>query len=162
MSKNIGFISTRFKGTDGVSLESAKWAQVLWDYRHVSYWFAGQLDRAADISMEVEEAFFDHDEIRWINHSVFGQRTRTQDVAESIHRLRCFLKPKLYEFIDRFNLDILIPQNCLTIPMNIPLGLAMTEGPPRTSIPELHRPALHALEARRELVAAPGMGAGVA
>ena len=43
MSK-IGFISTRFHGTDGVSLESAKWAQVLWDHQHRSYWFAGKLD----------------------------------------------------------------------------------------------------------------------
>ena len=137
MNKNVGFVSTRFKGTDGVSLESAKWAQVLWDYHHVSYWFAGQLDRAPDISMEVEEAFFDHDEIRWIDQNVFGERKRSQDVAESIHRLRCFLKPKLYEFIDRFNLDILIPQNCLTIPMNIPLGLAMTEVIAETGLPTI-------------------------
>jgi hypothetical protein len=28
-SRRIGFISTRFAGTDGVSLETAKWATVL-------------------------------------------------------------------------------------------------------------------------------------
>ena len=28
MGKNIGFVSTRFSGTDGVSLESSKWAEV--------------------------------------------------------------------------------------------------------------------------------------
>ena len=28
-SRNIGFISTRLAGTDGVSLETAKWAEVL-------------------------------------------------------------------------------------------------------------------------------------
>jgi len=28
MIKNIGFVSTRFAGTDGVSLESSKWANV--------------------------------------------------------------------------------------------------------------------------------------
>ena len=27
--KNIGFVSTRFAGTDGVSIEASKWAQVL-------------------------------------------------------------------------------------------------------------------------------------
>ena len=42
---HIGFVSTRFAGTDGVSLESAKWAQVLWDLKYVSYWYAGKLDR---------------------------------------------------------------------------------------------------------------------
>ncbi|MBW2740453.1 MAG: hypothetical protein JRE64_16770 [Deltaproteobacteria bacterium] len=29
MGKNIGFVSTRFAGTDGVTLESSKWAQVI-------------------------------------------------------------------------------------------------------------------------------------
>ena len=50
MAQNIGFISTRFAGQDGVSLESAKWAEVLWDDRHVSYWYSGQSDRNPDIS----------------------------------------------------------------------------------------------------------------
>ena len=45
MSQNIGFISTRFAGQDGVSLESAKWAEVLWEDRHISYWYSGQSDR---------------------------------------------------------------------------------------------------------------------
>ena len=29
MTKNIGFVSTRFAGTDGMSLETSKWADVL-------------------------------------------------------------------------------------------------------------------------------------
>ena len=29
MVKNIGFISTRFSGTDGVTMETSKWAEVL-------------------------------------------------------------------------------------------------------------------------------------
>ncbi len=45
MGHRIGFVSTRFAGTDGVSLESAKWAQLLWDHEHVSHWYAGKLDR---------------------------------------------------------------------------------------------------------------------
>jgi hypothetical protein len=27
--KNIGFVSTRFAGTDGVTLESSKWAEIM-------------------------------------------------------------------------------------------------------------------------------------
>ena len=38
----IGFISTRFHGTDGVSLEAAKWAEVFEKYLgHECFWFAG-------------------------------------------------------------------------------------------------------------------------
>ncbi|MBW1899047.1 MAG: glycosyltransferase family 1 protein, partial [Deltaproteobacteria bacterium] len=44
-SKNIGFVSTRFAGVDGVTMEASKWAKVLEDSGHHSFWFAGELDR---------------------------------------------------------------------------------------------------------------------
>ena len=55
---NKRFISTRFAGQDGVSLESAKWAEVLWEDRHISYWYSGQSDRDPGISFVVPEAYF--------------------------------------------------------------------------------------------------------
>lgn len=136
-SKNIGFVSTRFCGTDGVSLESAKWAKILWDYRHVSYWFAGQLDRNRDISVLSRLAFFDHEEIRWINERIFGSKKRSREVTGKIHTLRHYLKERLYRFLEKFKIDILIPQNCLTIPLNIPLGLALTEIIAETGLPSI-------------------------
>ena len=39
----IGFISTRFSGTDGVSLETAKWARVLEEMGHTCFYFAGMM-----------------------------------------------------------------------------------------------------------------------
>ena len=63
MLERIGFVSTRFSGTDGVSLESAKWARILWDHRHVSHWYAGKLDRDPEASMLVPEAYFYNDPI---------------------------------------------------------------------------------------------------
>ena len=137
MGKNIGYISTRFAGTDGVSLEAAKWAQILWDRRHVSYWFAGELDREPDSSMLVPEAFFDHEEVRWINKHVFGGKRRTSEISGHIHAMRNYLKGRLYEFIEKFNIDIIIPQNALSIPMHIPLGLAVTELIAETGIPAI-------------------------
>jgi len=38
-----------------------------------------------------------------------------------------YLKETLYEFADRFQLDIIVPQNALTIPMHVPLAVAITE-----------------------------------
>lgn len=43
--KDIGFISTRIAGTDGVSLETEKWAEVLEDLGHTCFYFAGEFDR---------------------------------------------------------------------------------------------------------------------
>ena len=137
MGKNIGFISTRFAGTDGVSLEAAKWAQILWDRQHVSYWFAGELDRDPAASMLVPEAFFDHEEVRWINQHAFGVKHRTSEISGHIHAMRNYLKGRLYEFIEKFGIDIIIPQNVLSIPMHIPLGLALTEFIAETGIPTI-------------------------
>lgn len=127
MGERIGFISTRFAGTDGVSLESAKWAQVLWDHEHISYWYSGQSDRAPDISMCIPEAYFGHPANVWIQDRVWGRTDRSREVTYRIHNLAGYLKDTLYEFVDRFDISLMIVQNAVTIPMHIPLGIAITE-----------------------------------
>ena len=137
MSKNIGFVSTRFSGTDGVSLESAKWAEVLEDNGHECYWFAGELDRDPAKSLLVDEAHFEHESVKWVQDRAFGRKGRRGVVTDMIHALRSLLKVRLYEFIEKFNLDLLIAQNALTIPMHIALGLAITEVIAETEIPTI-------------------------
>ncbi|MDA9764657.1 glycosyltransferase family 4 protein [Opitutales bacterium] len=136
-AKNIGFISTRFAGTDGVTLESAKWAQVLWDDKNVSYWYAGRLDRHPDISMCVPEAFFGHSENQWINERLWGTTYRSRLVSERIQEVAKYLKETLYNFVDKFHIDIIVPQNVLTIPMHLPLGVALTDFINETQIPTI-------------------------
>ena len=137
MPKTFGFISTRFAGTDGVSLESAKWAEVLWDDRHTSHWYSGLSDRAPGVSMCVPEAHFGHPEISWMNERLWGRTRRTPHVSRRVRDLAEYLKGTLYEFVDRFGVDVLIPENALTIPMNIPLGIALTEFLNETGMPAI-------------------------
>ena len=61
MGKHIGFVSTRFSGTDGVSLESSKWAEVLRCSGHEIFWFAGETDKSAECTYLVPEAHFQHE-----------------------------------------------------------------------------------------------------
>jgi glycosyltransferase involved in cell wall biosynthesis len=137
VSQNIGFVSTRFAGTDGVSLESAKWAQILWDHQHVSYWCAGKLDRDPEISMLVPEAYFyDRDNV-WINERAFGVRTRTPELTRKIYGVAEHLKGSLYEFVDQYSIDVLVAENSLTIPMHVPLGVALTHFIAETGIPTI-------------------------
>ena len=133
----IGFVGTRFSGTDGVTLESAKWAQILWDHHHVSYWYAGELDRDPDASMLVPHAYFGHSDIKWINDRVWGCRTRSSDVTRQIYAISEHLKRTLYDFTEKFEIEILIAQNSLTIPMNLPLGLALTSFIAETGFPTI-------------------------
>ncbi|MBT3569257.1 MAG: glycosyltransferase family 1 protein, partial [Opitutae bacterium] len=87
MSKKIGFVSTRFAGQDGVSLESAKWAEVLWEDRHVSFWYSGKSDRERDISHVVPEAYFGFSENEWINERIWGSERRSRLLTERIRDL---------------------------------------------------------------------------
>ncbi|MBN2476240.1 MAG: glycosyltransferase family 4 protein [Pirellulales bacterium] len=135
MPQNIGFISTRFSGTDGVSLESAKWAQVLWDYEHVSHWYAGKLDRDPGASMLVPEAYFyDRDNV-WINERAFGTRQRPPELTRKVYEIAEHLKNTLYEFRKQYEIDIFIVENALCLPMHIPLGVALTHFMAETAMP---------------------------
>jgi len=137
MHKKIGFVSTRFAGTDGVTLEAAKWAEVFEQNGHRCYWFAGKLENDADRSLLVPEAFFQDEKISWINSQIFGQKRRTPEVTRAIHELRSYIKYKLHEFIHRFEIDLLVAENALAIPMHVPLGLALTEVIAETQIPTI-------------------------
>jgi len=43
---------------------------VLWQDRHVSYWYGGMLDRDPATSLCIPEAFFGHSENLWINEQL--------------------------------------------------------------------------------------------
>ena len=94
-------------------------------------------DRDEDASMVVPHAYFGHPDIDWINRRAFGTRTRTPDVTQRIYALADYLKGTIYEFTRRFNLDLLIVQNALCIPMNIPLGVALTHFIAETGFPTI-------------------------
>ena len=152
----IGFVSTRFAGTDGVSLETAKWATILERLGHECFYFAGECDRPSERSHVVPEAFYQHPEIRTINDQVYAagppagaaspaatdgpaQRhrpdARPRDLTERIHALRELLKIELRAFVDRFELDLLVIENASAIPLNLPLGLAISEFVAESALP---------------------------
>ncbi|GHV49547.1 glycosyl transferase [Spirochaetia bacterium] len=133
--KRIGFVSTRLQGTDGVSLETAKWRQVLEKIGYDCYFFSGLSDWDPDKSMVAEEAFFGHPEVVKIQERCFGTTVRNETLTGEIQNIRHRLKRSLYDFVKTFKIDLLICENCLTIPMHIPLGLAITEFIAETGIP---------------------------
>ncbi|MDX1379306.1 MAG: glycosyltransferase family 4 protein, partial [Anaerolineales bacterium] len=161
-SRRIGFISTRFAGTDGVSLETSKWAEVIERMGHKCYYFAGECDRPDEISYVVPEVFYKHPDIHAINRvayqSTWGKlhqgRKRhpeieelTKDffsvfirpsyVTQRIHELRFYIKEEIYKFVHKYALEALIIENASTIPLNIPLGLAIVEFIAETGYPTI-------------------------
>jgi glycosyltransferase involved in cell wall biosynthesis len=126
--KRIAFLSTRISGTDGVSLEIEKWAAVLESMGHLCYYLAGQCDdRAPERSRVIPEAHFRHPEVEEVTSGAFGSRLRPARVTELVHDLTRRIQRRLSEALTDFGIDVLIAENCVTIPMNIPLGLAVVE-----------------------------------
>lgn len=153
MCRNVGFVSTRFNGTDGVSLETNKWVEVLERMGYESFYFSGNSDKPAKCSRVVPEAFFHHDEIKVIDDVAFNSSEEATDyqtgptqqgsellpcrassfparppaITKKIHEIKNHLKEHIYSFIHDFQIDLMIVENALAIPMNIPLGIALTE-----------------------------------
>ncbi len=161
-TRHIGFISTRFAGADGVSLETAKWAAVLQRMGHQCFYFSGECDRPREQSYVVPEAFYRHPTIDAINQTVYAGKwgqmhaerrahpeieTLHQDffsvyirparVTKQIQELKDHFKEHLYQYAQRFRLEALIVENALTIPINLPLGLAITEFIAETGYPAI-------------------------
>lgn len=135
--RRIGFIATRFHGSDGVTLEAKKWAHILREQGHQCYWMAGLVDTPPESTIEEPLAYFRHPEVDALQQKLFGVTTRSRAVTNAIHALKEKLKEAMYRFIEKFQLEVLIPQNILAIPVHIPLGLAMTDILAETGLPTI-------------------------
>lgn len=133
--KRVGFVSTRIAGTDGVSLETYKWFQVLERNGYQCYAFAGELDTPEAKSFLEPKAHFSDPEVLDISQECFGTTKRSSLVSKHIQDLKDHLKGRIYDFCREFDIDILIPENALAIPMHIPLGIALTEFLAETGMP---------------------------
>ena len=101
------------------------------------YYFAGMLDRPENRSYLAPEAHFRHPEIRYIYERCFGVRQRERSITAKIYELTARLKDELYKFIEKFEIELLLPENSLTIPLNLPLGIAITEVISETGMPAI-------------------------
>ncbi len=123
--RRIGFVSTRIAGTDGVSLETRKWAEVLSADGYECFYITGESDLPEDRTELIEEAHFRHPAIEEINRRAFSDEYRDEGLTDAVLQMSRLLRDKLKQAIRRSQVDILIAENCLAIPMNLPLGLAL-------------------------------------
>jgi glycosyltransferase involved in cell wall biosynthesis len=144
---NIAFISFRLAGTDGVSLETNKWAEILNRQEHQIYYFAGELDPpitrrvllSAPVagSHQVERAHFIHTTAQWVTAHAFGTQREHDRLRVRMENAVMHLKGALWDFINSFNIDVLIPQNVFAIPLNLPLSMALRRIISETNIPTI-------------------------
>ena len=123
--ERVAFVSTRIAGTDGVSLEIAKWADVIERMGIECYYITGESDRPDDRTFLIEEAHFNHPEILEISRRAFEDELRTPELTNDIIRINQVIRKQLRQAVSALGVGALIVENALTIPMNLPLGMAL-------------------------------------
>lgn len=114
-------MSNRFASNDGVSLETEKWAHVLQEYLgHTCFFFAGISDWPEECSYTVDIAHFKHPKIQKLHQETFSKRERPVEVTKQITTIKDMLKQELNAFVKIFDIQLLIIENAMAIPMNIP------------------------------------------
>jgi glycosyltransferase involved in cell wall biosynthesis len=135
----IGFIATRLSGTDGVSLEVGKWVSVLQRLGHETSFCAGELGGYAAGGTLITKMHFLNEDVQRINRRAFGPAADQEPhrLLDETGLLANELRDPLLEFIRTNRLDLIIIQNALAIPMNLPLGLCLTDLIAETDIPTI-------------------------
>lgn len=131
--EKIAIISTRLGGVDGVSIEADKWAGA---YKRIGLdpvYIAGKFDREdSSIFFAVEEMDYYFAEVAEIRKIAFNEEKKATEndlgeLIDSIGRVKEKIKNKLLKILNSNNIRYLSIENALTIPLNIPLAIALTE-----------------------------------
>lgn len=134
---NVGFISTRLAGNDGVSLETMKWVHICERLGHNVFYCAGELEQGGPEGMLIPEIHFATEENMWIREHAYKNTTPPEGFFEKIESIRSHITPRIKQFISDYKIDILIPQNIFAVPLQIPLALAVTDIIKETGIPTI-------------------------
>jgi glycosyltransferase involved in cell wall biosynthesis len=130
----IGFLSTRLAGTDGVSLETQKWAEVARRLGHQVYTCAGQLEDDAPNPTLIPELHFRDPEAQAIGELVFGRMERPEGLLSRLQAAADRLQAQLLAWLQESGIDVMVVENALAIPMHVPLGLALARVIEQTGI----------------------------
>ncbi len=122
---NIGFVSTRLAGNDGVSLETAKLAAVLQRHGHAMAYLAGELESGLP-GIEAPALHFEDTIAEALGARAFSDVADASLLADIARRAATVSEP-INAFLDQYQIDYLIVQNAFAIPMQLPLAQALAE-----------------------------------
>ncbi|MBN1963553.1 MAG: glycosyltransferase family 4 protein [Anaerolineae bacterium] len=137
---NVGIVSTRLAGLDGVSLEVKKWAHLLRQQGHDVFFCAGELGPEFQPGLLVEAMYY----LRAANLALHARafsagqdRIDRLDVHQRLEYAAAHLRGALEAFLRFYAIDLLITQNAQAIPVQIPLGMALRDVIAQTGIPTI-------------------------
>lgn len=120
--EKIAIISTRLGGVDGVSIEANKWAQAFNKLNIEPILIAGSfIKKQSYTHYVIKELDFNHPEIEEIRNKLVNIE------INKIEELKNIIKQKIEYIIKKENINYFSIENALSLPLNIPLAIALTE-----------------------------------
>ncbi|MFA5692317.1 MAG: glycosyltransferase family 4 protein [Acholeplasmataceae bacterium] len=135
----IGLLHFRVGFTDGVSLEMNKWKKVLEELEHEVFFVAGEssykdtyIIEEMSISSSKHKMYFNN------CYNEIKDFKTPNDLEKEIVKDALVIEKKLKQFIDKYKIDLLIPNNVSSLGLNLPTGLAVANLIKNTNIKVLY------------------------
>ncbi|MCX7996534.1 MAG: glycosyltransferase, group 1 family protein [Patescibacteria group bacterium] len=134
----IAFLHNALGKTDGVSLEVDKWRYVLeTKMKHNVLYCAGN-DDVSHVHCVPELSFMHPRSEKILRNATVQLKDFTEtELKEEIFKLKDIIKTKLLAFIRKHKIDLLIPNNLLSVGYHIPALIALHEIITETKIPTI-------------------------
>jgi glycosyltransferase involved in cell wall biosynthesis len=116
-------------------LEIAKWADVIEAAGVQCYYITGESDRPANRTVMIDQAHFAHPTVQSISQRAFDREMRDAELTNDIMTVARSIRDQLTIALREHEIDAIIAENALTIPMNLPLGIALVQAIQEEGIP---------------------------
>lgn len=133
----IGIVAARLSGVDGVSFEAAKWEHVLQDLGYEVRLCTGQLDGFRATARVIPAMQFVDNEMAAVSTAAFDPRRDPEVVRREIVRLADALLVELRSWVAEESIELVVVENAWAIPMQMPLGVALTRLIAETGLPAI-------------------------
>ena len=123
---NIALIHYRVGETDGVSLEMDKWKKVLLELGHSVYYIAG--NKGNTEARIIPELSLDNEEMKKIHYNAYYELRDyldESDFSAAIEEQANVIEKQLLGFIEDYKIDILVPNNILSLGHHISAAIAI-------------------------------------
>jgi len=141
--RNIAVIHTRLKCIDGVSIECDKWINAYKSLGFRVHLIAGKICERTDLpKLIIPEMDFTNSVIRALKKLAFESPLKSPGRASLNSLIKIIskrIKKRILRYIRENNIRFLSIENALSIPLNIPLGVALKEIAEETKIPIIAR-----------------------
>ncbi|EKD90968.1 MAG: glycosyl transferase group 1 [uncultured bacterium] len=133
---NIGYLSFRIAGTDGVSLEAERWKIILERMGHKVTFIAGELDQSGVL---IDSLHFTHPEIYKIHEDIITKNIDYKKAEKEIFALSGDIEGELRQVFRQLHIDKLIISNVFSLPIHFPAAVALERVITEFKIPAISR-----------------------